>query len=198
MSKATEVKYRAWNKKLQKMKTVITVSFDEQYVTCKDNPKERVSFSDIELLRHMGIAGENRKGIYEGDIVSFEDCDDYQIMMVVRHNNEWYLQMPKTGKELPFPWNSRNKINVLGNRFENEYYLSDEYARDVRKWKIQEVLSSHDICENKLCRHDLERAIEGLADLTKEELIEMIKSLTESLRDYKKSYFEECSRNRHR
>ena len=181
------------------MRTVLTVSFYKQYVTCKDKPNEQVSFSDIELLRHMGIAGENRKGIYEEDIVSVSEGDDTHIVVVTRtEKGEWFLQMPKTGKEVPFPWNQRNKINVLGNRFENTFYLSDEYERMVHIGHITDILSSHNICKDKYCRHDLEKAIEGLSELSKEELIELVKSMSESLRYYTKAYFDESSRNRHR
>lgn len=199
MAKPFEQRYRAWDKKLGKMRTVMAVSPDRKYVTFKNKPSAKVPSADVEILMHMGIAGENRKGIYEGDIVTFPEGDNSQIGVVVRtEKGEWVIKVSKSSREVPFPWNDRDKISVLGNRYENKFYLSDEYARMAHVGEIRSVLSSYDICMDKYCGHDLERAIEGLSDLNKDELVEMVKSLSESLRYYTRSYFEECSRNRNR
>jgi len=196
MAQPPQLRYRAWDRKDRKMRTVLTVSLEDGYVTCKDRPGEKVSLDGIELLRHMGITGSNRKAIFEGDIVLFREGDSIRIGTVAgTGKGEWIIQLPRTGEDIPFPWNRRD-IEVLGNKFENEFYLSDEYARVVRIDHITDVLSSPDICMDKYCRHDLERAVEGLSGLSKEELIEMVKSLSDSLRYYKEAYFEECSRNR--
>lgn len=197
MSKPPEIKYRIWDKKLKKIRTVQTISFDENYVICKDNPNEHISFSDIELLRAMGFAGEDRKTIYEGDIISFHEGHTIRIGVVVRtENGEWFLRIPKEGKEVPFPWDKKRSINVLGNHFDDDYHLSDEYARAVNIRKIENILSSDRICTDKYCRHDLENAIAGLSDLSKDELIEMVKAISDSLRYYTKAYFDECSKHR--
>ena len=181
------------------MRTVLSVSLEKGYVVCKDKPSERVSLDDIELLRHMGVADSSRKGIYEGDIVSVTEGGDTHIgVMAKTEAGDWFIHMPETGIEVPFPWNKRNTLKVLGNKFENGYYLTDEYARRDHMFQIIAVLSSHDICTDKFCRHDLEKAIAGLSELSKEELIEMVQLLARSLRECTKAYYGESSSDRHR
>lgn len=196
MKKALQGKYRAWDKRTGKMRKVQSVSFKSQHVTFKDKHAEKISFKDIDLLKHMGISSSNRKGIYEGDIVEFREGSETKIgLVVLTKKGEWFFYIVRTDQYIS-PWNIKN-IKVLGNKFENDYYLSEDYIKHVRIWDIESVLSSDAICEHEYCRHDLEEAISKLTRLSKEELIDMIQSLSEKLRYYKKSYFEEHLRNRH-
>jgi YopX protein len=197
MAQLPERKYRAWDEKLKRMRTVLSVDHKKGIVDLKDKPTGKVPIADVELLAHLGIADVNRKGIYQGDVVAFPKGDSLEIAEVVRtKDEEWFLRVTTTDEIVPFPWNSRGEVEVKGNKYERTDLLSEEYARNFMIWQMEEVLSSDRICEKGYCRHDLERAISKLSDLTREELIEVAKSLADNLRFYKKSYFEECLRNK--
>jgi hypothetical protein len=197
-TKLPERKYRAWDKRLNKMRTVLTVNRNKQTVVLKDKPGEQIPLANVELLAHLGIADANRKGIYQGDVISVPHKDTVVVAEVVRTEDEkWFLQVTVTRETIPIPWNCR-EIEVKGNKYEQPDLLSEEYARDFMIWQMEEVLSSDRICEKGYCRHDLERAVTKLSDLSREELVELVKSFAGSLRYYKKAYFEECLRNTHK
>jgi hypothetical protein len=197
MAKAPEGRYRAWDKRTNKMKNVLSVDFEKGYAILKGAPQEKVSISDIVLLKHMGIASENRKGIYEDDIVSFKYEDELKVGLVTKEKNgEWFFEIAQEDKKVA-PRQLKG-INVLGNKFENSRLLSEEYLRLFNISEIEEILSSDRICDEAYCKHDLEKAISKLSELTREELIDLIKSLSETLRHYKKAYFEESLRNSRR
>jgi hypothetical protein len=193
----SEDRYKAWDKRHGRMRWVRSVSFEENCVILKGKPDEKVSCDDVELLRYMTYSIINRKGVYEGDIVKFHDENEVKIGMVIKEEGKWMLRVPSTGRNYASPLNLK-EISVIGNKYENAHLLSEEFAREAMIWHLREVLSSHDICEEKLCRHDLQGAISKLEPLRKEELIEMIESLADSLRYYKKAYFEESSKRHSR
>jgi uncharacterized phage protein (TIGR01671 family) len=201
MPKDVEVKYRAWDKKNKKMKRVISYSFEEQYVVFKYAPDKKVAFKDIELMQYMGMASESRKPICEGDIVTFKEDNEKETALVVHtEKGEWFFRIVGTDRDV-IPWNVYNRppkreIEIMGNKFENPDYLSKEYAETVKLWHMYDILSSHKICDQQFCRHDLRNVMERLSSRTKTELIEVIEKLADDLRHYKNSYFEEFSKNR--
>jgi hypothetical protein len=193
----SEDRYKAWDKTHGKMRWVRSVSFEEKYVILKGKPDEKVSCDDVELLRYMKYSSINRKGIYEGDIVKFHDENEIKIGVVIKEEGKWILHVPSTGRNYASPLNLK-EISVIGNKYEDAHLLSEEFAREAMIWHLKEILSSHDICEEKLCRHDLDVVISKLETLRKKELIKMIKSLADSLRYYKKALLEESSKRHHR
>lgn len=193
MAKTPEWQYRAWDKKQKKMRTVQSVSFEKKYVVPKDKPTEKISFDDIELLRKSGLTSSNRKGIYEGDIVKFRYGTEFVLGLVTREEDEWFFNILHTENKVK-PWNIR-EIEVLGNRYEHDHYLSAEYARDAMIWEIGQILSCHDICKDHYCRHDLQSALDKLNDLNADELRGLVLSLAEHVRIYKEWYYAEKDRN---
>jgi hypothetical protein len=185
--------YRAWDKKLEKMRTVQSVSVDRKYVILKDKPAEKVPIENIDLLRKMGLTSTNRRGIYEGDIVKFRHGTENVLGLVVRDKEKWFFNILHTDEKIE-PWNIR-EIEVLGNKYENAYYMSDEYARAAMIREIREILGCHDVCDNHYCRHDLQLALDRLQELNREELKELVLSLAEEVRIYKQWYYAERDKN---
>jgi hypothetical protein len=140
MAKTPEGRYRAWDKRTNKMRSVLSVAFEKGYATLKGTPEEKVSLSDMVLLRHMEIASENRKGTYEGDIVSFRVGDELKVGLVTRETGEWFFEVVHEDNK-GSPWQLKG-INVLGNKFENSYLLSEEHIRLFNISEIEEILSS--------------------------------------------------------
>ena len=193
MAKTQEWQYRAWDKNLKKMRSVQSVFFDKKYVVPKDKPTEKVPFENIDLLRKMGLTSSNRKGIYEADIVKFRHGAEDVLGLVIREGEEWFFNIVHTDNKIE-PWHLR-RIEVLGNKYENDHYLSEEYARMAMVHDIGEVLSCHDVCQDHYCRHDLQAALDKLPDLTKEELMGLVLSLAETVRIYKQWCQDEREKN---
>lgn len=193
MAKTPEWQYRAWDKKLKKMRMVQLVLFDKRYVVPKDKPTEKLSFDDIELLRKSGLTSSNRRGIYEGDVIKFRYGTEDVLGLVTREEDEWFFNILHTENKIK-PWDIR-EIEVLGNKYENDYLLSEEHARHAMIWDIGQILSCHDVCQDHYCRHDLQSALEKLNDLNADELRGLVLSLAESVRIYKRWYYAESEKN---
>ena len=71
------IKLRAWLKKEKKMVFVSSIDFfyptgmvhEFMYVT--DDLDERVSGTNAEIMRYIGLKDKNKKEVYEGDILDF-------------------------------------------------------------------------------------------------------------------------------
>ena len=109
MSKASEVRYRAWDKKINKMRTVLTISFDKKYVTCKDKPNEQVSFS--ETIRFWGGGVHSYKTLWTTE----------ETMKFVPHNRRSFAPSRRSGL---LPNTSYNINQFLHEWFENAMSLS--------------------------------------------------------------------------
>lgn len=60
--------------------------------------------------------------------------------------------------------------------------------------QIMDILSFHDICKDKYCQHDLEKAIEGLSE--QGEVDRNGEVPVRVFEAYAKAYFEKCTKGR--
>lgn len=115
-----EIKFRAWNKALNKM-----YSHKDLLSLTKNITKNRFATgvylplnSDIELMECTGIKDKNGKEIYEGDIVEFYSNVEDEI---ITEKVEYHFGIYRAGDY--FVGKIYNKCEVIGNIYENKDLL---------------------------------------------------------------------------
>lgn len=131
-----EIKFRAWDKKSNKMRAVESIGFgaisifEEGYPVCNMlghdiiNQKPVIIHRDsphFELMQYTGLKDKNDKEIYEGDIVALDSLGGF----VVEYDNENARFMfngehkDKDYGHCGFHLYAQKEIEVIGNIYEN-------------------------------------------------------------------------------
>ena len=127
-----EIKFRCWDKRLNKMYKVLSIKFDEpQWIYCEDSRFDHFSLKpdELEIMQFTGLKDKNGKEIYEEDIVVWScfDGERYRVIydrwgipaLAGVFNCEAY-----DFKELDMCHNATsNKCEVIGNIYENPELL---------------------------------------------------------------------------
>jgi uncharacterized phage protein (TIGR01671 family) len=135
------IKFRAWDKKMQKMRIVNSVAFHfdggspkvvnlwgRDIIEDKDIILHREA-KDVELMQFTGLLDKNGTEIYEGDIVQFAEKYFYLVKyedakFVGYHaNNDWdkWGDLYKLGE----PGFNKYTYVVIGNIYENPELLKE-------------------------------------------------------------------------
>jgi len=125
-----EIKFRAWVKEKKAIFEVILIDYVSKKVTYL---LERVGhllsirdakFDDVELMQYTGLKDKNNKEIYEGDIIVLHGSK-YKVIFktegarFVLRNDEFEL-------EITFINNNNERMEIIGNIYENPELMEDE------------------------------------------------------------------------
>jgi uncharacterized phage protein (TIGR01671 family) len=123
-----EIKFRAWDKRLNKMYKVLSIKFDEpEWIYCENSLFERFSLkpNEVELMHLTGLKDKNGKEIYEGDIVK-DSIRNYEI----RWNSidgKWFGHwLDKYGNSFFLEGEYFKLYKKIGNIYENPELLGKE------------------------------------------------------------------------
>ena len=119
-----------------KLREVIDLDFDNEYITVRTSPQETVS-TGLELkklIQCTGIADKNGKLIYEGDIL-LSLATKSHIGVVCWDKEKAYFKI--NGKGIAYnalqTFCSKNAFEVIGNIYENPELLEEQCANQLNK-----------------------------------------------------------------
>ena len=141
-----DIKFRAWDKKTKKMRTVESIGFgelsyyNEGYPVVNMIGRDCINDKDIiihrdsyqyELMQYTGLKDKNGKEIYEGDILKFFNDVDYIIKpgyaKVVFEDGEFCCKHYKYGTEYLANMDVVDMdITVAGNIYKDKHLLEEE------------------------------------------------------------------------
>lgn len=109
-----EIKFRAYIKHSARMATVLELNTENGSVFT-DGYKYGLSHDDVELMQYTGLTDKNGVDIYEGDVVFFEDGDDFEDDFVISmsENGCFIAHNPKDKSD--FYYLDDQDYKVIGN-----------------------------------------------------------------------------------
>lgn len=126
-----EIKFRAWDKKYNKMYSDSDILCIYQRVGTLEvlERKETIGFDEVELMQYTGLKDKNGVEIFEGDILRKEGCWDIRVeyekgvlwvrdLDKVRYNNKIL--------NTPIAFFSIEEFEIIGNIHENSNLLKEE------------------------------------------------------------------------
>lgn len=122
-----EIKFRAWHKEKKIMGEVLGIDIlhKEMFFSNEDiDCYEHTDFKDIELMQYTGLKDKNNKEIYEGDIVILHN-GKYKVIFNTEEAR-FVLRDDEFEMNIPFTNNNNERMEVLGNVYENLELLGDK------------------------------------------------------------------------
>jgi uncharacterized phage protein (TIGR01671 family) len=138
-----EIKFRAWIKPEREMTDVLDISFNDKYIITEtefnvdfETGDSDIQFKldEIELMQYTGLRDINGIEIFEGDIVSAVEEEKFggeSSVTDVIQNMDGQWQVRTLGKDdvkyshgLPIAWGGWEKLEVIGNIYENPELLT--------------------------------------------------------------------------
>ena len=139
-----EIKFKAWDKKMNKMRIVESIGFGKPYYSHEGYPvvnmigRDCINNKDIiihrdshqcELMQYTGLKDKNGKEIYEGDICKSFNNEYGDNVGLVKYSEEtcsFDLHMKSKMKEIIYIGTDYNLVEVIGNIYENPELLEVE------------------------------------------------------------------------
>ena len=132
------LKFRAWDKKLQKFGTVSNIDLEFEEVTFYTDDEEGLEicqpFEDVEIMQSTGLFDKNGVEIFDGDIVNYEFCDFRPNVASYETGGKYVTGYKKAvlWKNGKFICNDYDllhiceDIEVIGNIYENKELIENE------------------------------------------------------------------------
>ncbi|MBF1053691.1 MAG: hypothetical protein HXL14_02285 [Parvimonas sp.] len=147
------LRFRVWDKKLQKFGTVSNIDLEFEEVTFYTDDEEGLEicqpFEDVEIMQSTGLFDKNGKEIFIGDIVKFPDLygfydfeggltsvDGLNVASVVKKGNcitldnfagkDGFTERELENYECTFDDLDFKNFEVIGNIYENKELLENE------------------------------------------------------------------------
>lgn len=120
-----ELRFRAFNKKTQRMYKSGPLSFSKQQHSFRfysDTDMEGLKDEDMELMQFTGQKDKNNRDVYQRDVIMLDE----KKYIVVWDNNRggWsYTDVERQITLTPFGRSEANNCEVIGNQFENPELL---------------------------------------------------------------------------
>lgn len=123
------LKFRAWDKKLQILGTVSNIDFDFEEVTFYIDDEEELdvsqTFKDVELMQSTGLFDKNGVEIFNGDIVRNTHTGSVGRVHWCVHNTGFFYYVEKDKKDYTV-FRAKYNLEVIGNIYENKELLENE------------------------------------------------------------------------
>lgn len=126
------LKFRAWDKKLQILGKVSNIDFEEVMFYIDDEEELDVSqtFKDVEIMQSTGLFDKNGVEIFEGDIIRTYGNDYTPIYSkgIYMALNVSQIKLPKENWSFSTQFNIvwRDGGEVIGNIYENKELLGND------------------------------------------------------------------------
>lgn len=123
------LKYRAWDKKLQMMLDVSLIDFKKRVLVgehWKFGETNFMIFDDIKLMQSTGLKDKNGKEVFIGDIIKCTRGCPHEVYLVKEYGGTYIGGMPAIylkGIREGYAWTEHEEI--LGNIYENQELLED-------------------------------------------------------------------------
>ena len=121
-----EIKFRAWDKEIEKMYPVLEIDFVEEWVRMysKITGRHCNHLDDLVLMQYTGLKDKNGKEIYEGDIVkgNFIKDNSEVIGKVAYFDKDTAFICHLLGGDYAILVNLEH-LEVIGNIYENLKFL---------------------------------------------------------------------------
>jgi len=123
------LKFRVWDKKLQKFGTVSNIDLEFEEVTFYTDDEEGLEicqpFEDVEIMQSTGLFDKNGVEIFEGDIVKNTHTGSVGRVHWCVHNTGFFYYVEKDKKDYTV-FRAKYNLEVIGNIYENKELIQNE------------------------------------------------------------------------
>jgi len=120
------IKFRAWTKEQKQMVEVVELNFYQATMASiygdyasGEREWDLKDFENVELMQYVGLKDKNGTEIYEGDVIVWEYNE-------IPQEVKWDNSIGGYSTKRYHLWRAINKMEVIGNIYENPELLQEE------------------------------------------------------------------------